>query len=91
MVDYMSVEEQVDADFCRARRRAFLRQVMARLRKDGDSDGLLAFDDLRKVPGAMRRRHPNDGQSREVKLEKPNSITSRNQQYEYTTSTRSTS
>ena len=81
MVDYMSVEERVDADFSRARRRAFLTQVMARLRKDGDSDGLLlCFDDLRKVPGAMRRRHSKDGQSREVKLDKHSSITSRNLQ-----------
>ena len=54
----MSVEEQVDADFCRARRRAFLRQVRASLRKDGASDGLLlCFDDLRKVPGALGRIH----------------------------------
>jgi hypothetical protein len=52
MVDYMSVEEQVEADFCRARRRAFVRQVMSRLRRDGASDGLLCFDDLRKIPGA---------------------------------------
>jgi hypothetical protein len=57
MVDYMSVEEQVDQDFCRARRRAFVRQVRARLRRDGASDGLLCFDDLRKVPGTVERVH----------------------------------
>ena len=51
----MSVEEQVEADFCRARRRAFVRQVRARLRKDGASDGLLYFDDLRKVPETVVR------------------------------------
>jgi hypothetical protein len=32
VVGYMSIEEQVDADFDRARRRAFLRRVRARLR-----------------------------------------------------------
>jgi hypothetical protein len=48
----MSVEERVDADFSRARRRAFIRQVMARLRRDGASYGLLCCDDLRKIPGA---------------------------------------
>lgn len=53
----MSVEEQVEADFSRARRRAFVRQVRARLRRDGASDGLLCFDDLRKVPGTVRRVH----------------------------------
>ena len=53
----MSVEEQVEADFCRARRRAFVRQVRARLRKDGASDGLLCFDDLRNVPGTVEWVH----------------------------------
>jgi hypothetical protein len=57
MVDYMSVEEQVDQDFCRARRRAFVKQVRAHLRRDGASDGLLCFDDLRKVPGTVGRVH----------------------------------
>jgi hypothetical protein len=52
VVDYISVEERVDQDFCRARRRAFVRQVRARLRRDGASDELLCFDDLRKIPGA---------------------------------------
>ena len=32
MVDYMSLEEQVDKDFERARRRALIGRVMARLR-----------------------------------------------------------
>ena len=56
MVGYMSLEEQVDADFSRARRRALLRKVRIRLRSDRASDGrLLCFDDLRKVPGAAGR------------------------------------
>ena len=56
MVGYMSLEEQVDADFSRARRRALLRQVRTRLRRDNTSEGLLlCFDDLRKIPGASAR------------------------------------
>src|SRR5215212_1444310 len=53
MVGYMSLEEQVEADFSRVRRRALLRQVRSRLRRDNASDGLLlCFDDLKIVPGA---------------------------------------
>jgi len=56
VVDYMSLEEQVDADFSRARRRALLRKVRIHLRRDTASEGLLlCFDDLRKVPGALGR------------------------------------
>ncbi len=51
MVGYMSLEEQVDADFTRARRRAFLRRLMARLRHSPASDGLPCFEDLRKKLG----------------------------------------
>ena len=55
MVGYMSLEEQVDADFSRARRKALLRQVRIRLQRDNASEGLLCFDDLRKIPGAVGR------------------------------------
>src|SRR5215203_4768803 len=55
MVGYMSLEEQVDADFSRARRRALLRQMRTRLRRDNAAEGLLCFDDLGKVPGAPAR------------------------------------
>ncbi len=56
MVGYMSLEEQVDADFSRARRRALLRRMRTRLQRDNASDGLLlCFDDLRKIPGAIGR------------------------------------
>jgi hypothetical protein len=41
MVGYMCLEEQVDADFSRARRKALLRRMRARLRRDSASDGLL--------------------------------------------------
>jgi len=57
VADYMSLEEQVDADFCRAHRKALLRRIRTRFRKDTASDELLCFDDLRKIPGAMRRIH----------------------------------
>jgi hypothetical protein len=53
MVGYMSLEEQVDKDFTRARRRALLRRIGARLQRDSASDGLLCFDDLIKIPGAV--------------------------------------
>jgi hypothetical protein len=56
MVGYMSLEEQVDADFSRARRRALLRQVRTRLRRDNASEWLLlCFDDLGKIPWASAR------------------------------------
>ena len=48
MVGYMSFEEQVDVDFTRARRRAFLRRLMARLRNGPATDGLPCFEDFRK-------------------------------------------
>ena len=56
MIGYMSLEEQVDADFSRARRRALLRQVKTRLRRDNTSEWLLlCFDDLGKIPWASAR------------------------------------
>jgi hypothetical protein len=55
MVGYMSIEEQVDKDFSLARRKALLGRISARLRTDNASDGLLCFDDLRKIPGAVGR------------------------------------
>ncbi len=49
------LEEQVDKDFSRARRRALLRRIGARLQRDSASGGLLCFDDVRKIPGAAGR------------------------------------
>jgi hypothetical protein len=57
MVGHMNLEVQVDADFSRARRRALLRRIETRLRSDSASEGLLCFDDLRKIPGAVGRIH----------------------------------
>ncbi len=57
MVRYMNLEEQVDADFSRARRKALLRRIGARLRRDAAPEGLLCFDDVRQIPGAIGRIH----------------------------------
>jgi hypothetical protein len=53
MVGYMSLEEQVDADFFRARRRARLGRVRQSLRRDRVSNGLLCFDEIRKITGVL--------------------------------------
>jgi hypothetical protein len=42
----------VDRDFARAYRKALLRRIWTRLRRDAASDGLLCFDDVGKLPGA---------------------------------------
>ena len=55
MIGHMNLEEQVDADFSRARRRALLRRIGARLRRHRAWDGLLCSDDVRKIPGAIGR------------------------------------
>jgi hypothetical protein len=51
----MNLEVQVDLDFSRARRRALLRRIGARLRRHRGWDGLLCSDDVRKIPGAIGR------------------------------------
>jgi hypothetical protein len=55
VVGYVSLREQVDADFSRARRRAFFRRVRALLRSDPPSDCLLCFEEVRKKSGALDR------------------------------------
>jgi hypothetical protein len=57
MIPYMDLNEQVDSDFTRARRRALLRRVLARLRKKPASNELLCFDDQRRVLQANNRRY----------------------------------
>ncbi len=49
MIKYMSIEEQVDADFTRARQRAFLHRMRARLRGDPSSASPLSFEEVRKA------------------------------------------
>ena len=55
MVRYMNLEEQVDRDFTRARRRALLRRIKARLRKDLTCNRLLSFDEVRGSLGAFSK------------------------------------
>jgi hypothetical protein len=54
MIGFMSVEAQVEADFDRARRRAFYGRVAARLRRE--CSRLLAFDEVKEGPLAHNRR-----------------------------------
>src|ERR671921_1926770 len=56
MIPYMDLNEQVDADFTRARRRARLRAVVARVRREHTSNRLLSFDDLRRELSVTNKR-----------------------------------
>jgi hypothetical protein len=47
MIGYVSVEEQVDKDFHRARRKASLRRWRDRLRRDSAHERLLSFDEAK--------------------------------------------
>ena len=55
MIPYMDLNEQVDADFTRARRRARLRALVARIRREHASNRLLSFDDVRRALAAKNR------------------------------------
>jgi hypothetical protein len=57
MIPYMDLNEQVDADFTRATRRARLRALGARLRSEQASNRLLSFDDVRRELVANNRLH----------------------------------
>jgi hypothetical protein len=57
MIPYMNLNEQVDADFTRARRRARLRALVARVRREHASNRLLSFEDLRRELVANNRIH----------------------------------
>jgi hypothetical protein len=54
MIGFMSVEVQAEADFDRARRRAFFGHIAARLRRE--CSRLLAFDEIREGHLAYSRR-----------------------------------
>jgi hypothetical protein len=56
MIPYMDLNEQVDADFTRARRRARLRAVVARIRREHTSNRLLSFDDVRRELSVANNR-----------------------------------
>lgn len=55
MPDYINMGEQADADFSRARRKAFLRRIGAFLRNDPGSNLLLSFDEVKKALGAVEQ------------------------------------
>ena len=55
MVRYINLEEQVDRDFTHARRRAFLRRMRARLRKDLSPNRLLSFDEVKGSLGTISK------------------------------------
>jgi hypothetical protein len=57
MIPYMDLNEQVDADFTRARRQARLRAVVARIRREHISNRLLSFDDVRRELVANNHLH----------------------------------
>src|SRR5215210_3055266 len=57
MIPYMNLNEQVDADFTRARRRSRLRSAVARIRREHTSNRLLSFEDVRREHAANNRLH----------------------------------
>jgi hypothetical protein len=48
VIGYMSIEEQVEKDFLRARHRALIGRLAALIRRREGRGGLLAFDDVRR-------------------------------------------
>lgn len=53
MIEYANLDEQVDADFTRARRKAILRRLAARLlRREPASGRLSCFEEVRRELGA---------------------------------------
>ncbi len=57
MIGYVGIEEQVDADFARARGRALLRRIRARLWGGPYPNRLLPFEEAREALGAVNRIH----------------------------------
>ena len=55
MIGYTNIEEQVDFDFTRARRRAFLRRMRARIFGDPASTRMRSFEDVSNELGAFNR------------------------------------
>jgi hypothetical protein len=53
----MDLNQRVDKDFSRARRRAFLKRVGAYLRKDPASNRLLSFDEVKSALGAVEQTY----------------------------------
>jgi hypothetical protein len=55
MIPYMNLNEQVERDFTRARRRARLRATLTRIKREHTSNRLLSFDDVRRERVANNR------------------------------------
>ena len=55
MIPYTDLEEQVGSDFSCARRKAFLKRIIDRMRRDLASSQLLSFDEVRETLGANVR------------------------------------
>ena len=55
MIRFVNIEEQVDFDFTRARRKAFLRRMQARIFGDPASTRLQSIEDVSKEFGAFNR------------------------------------
>jgi hypothetical protein len=55
MIPYMNLNEQVERDFTRARRRARLRAALARIKGEHTSNRLLSFDGVRRELFANNR------------------------------------
>jgi hypothetical protein len=56
MIPYMDLNEQVDADFTRARRRARLRALVARIRREHTPNRLLSFEEVRRELSVANKR-----------------------------------
>ena len=52
MIRYMNIEEQLDYDFTRALRKAFLRRMQARIFGDPASTHMRSFEDVSNELGA---------------------------------------
>jgi hypothetical protein len=55
VIGYPTIEVQVDHDFDRARRRAYARRVLNRLRRSGEPDRLRSFDDAKASLAGWRQ------------------------------------
>jgi hypothetical protein len=53
VIGYISIDEPVDADFARARRKATLRRLASRLRREPTSGRLSCFEEVRRKLGAV--------------------------------------
>jgi hypothetical protein len=55
MIRYINIEEQLDYDFTRARRKAFLRRMQARIFGDPASTRMRSFEEVSNKLGAFNR------------------------------------